>query len=388
VAPMPEYVRRPVAKVALGLAALLGLAACSTSTPSATVSTRPGGSSATFLASLHAAIQIASTVPGNGDVNPYGIVVVPSTVGTLVQGSTLVSNFNDKSNVQGTGTTIVQISPSGVRTTFAQISTLPASESCPGGIGLTTGLVVLPGGWVVVGSLPAGPGGALPVDNPAGCLIVLNSDGVPVETWTDADINGPWDMTMSITPSGAEIFVADVLSRPADVMTTPPSGLCDVVRLDVTLPEGGPPVMTGSTVIGSGFAWRANKAAFIQGPTGLALGSDGTLYVVETVGSEITAIRDASTRTEPVSEGNDTLTTGGSLDGPLGLTLAPDGDLIAVNGNNGKAVEITPRGRQITTVTLVAHGAGDLFGVTPTANGHGLLFVNDGTNALDTATMS
>jgi hypothetical protein len=36
-------------------------------------------------------------------------------------------------------------------------------------------------------------------------------------------------------------------------------------------------------------------------------------------------------------------------------------------------------------VTLVRNGAGDLFGVTPTASGHGLLFVNDGTNALDTA---
>jgi len=240
---------------------------------------------------------------------------------------------------------------------------------------------------VVVGSLPAGAGGALPTANPAGCLIVLDSSGTPVETWTDPDINGPWDMTVAPTATGAEIFVSNVLSRPLGAMTTAPSGLCTVVRIDVTLAAGSPPKMTGSAEVGGGFPWRANKAAFIQGPTGLALGSNGTLYVAETLGSEITAIPDALTRTDPVMEGNDTLTAGGSLNGPLGLTLAPDGDLIAVNGNDGRAIEITPQGRQITTATLVAHGAGDLFGLTATADGRGLLFVNDGTNALDVATV-
>jgi hypothetical protein len=81
--------------------------------------------------------------------------------------------------------------------------------------------------------------------------------------------------------------------------------------------------------------------------------------------------------------GTSILTRGGSLNGPLALTLAPDGNLIAVNGDNGNAVEVTPTGRQVATVTLVPHGAGDLFGVTPLADGHGLLFVNDGANALD-----
>jgi len=377
------------AKGALGAVALLGLAACSTSTPTpaATDAARATGSPGTFLASLDKATQIGATVPPNGDVNPYGIAVVPTTVGTLVQGSTLVSNFNDSANTQGTGTTIVQVSPTGARSTFARITTLPASEPCPGGIGLTTALAVLPGGWVVVGSLPAGPGGDLPAANPAGCLIVLNSSGMPVETWTNAHINGPWDMTTAVTASGAEIFVSNVLSRPAGLMSTPPSGLCTVTRLDVSLSPGDPPRMTGSTVIGSGFPWRANKAAFIQGPTGVALGSNGTLYVAETVGSAITAIPGALTRTDPVMDGTDTVTAGGSLNGPLGLTMVPGGDLVAVNGNDGRAVEITPHGRQITTVTLVPDGAGDLFGVTPTASGKGLLFVNDGTNAVDVADM-
>src|ERR1039458_9125787 len=52
---------------------------------------------------------VASTVPANGDVNPYGIVVVPDTVGNLLKGNLLISNFNASSNEQGTGTTIMQI---------------------------------------------------------------------------------------------------------------------------------------------------------------------------------------------------------------------------------------------------------------------------------------
>ena len=133
-----------------------------------------------FLSQLHSVSQIASTVPANGDVNPYGVAVVPTSAGRLVAGDTLVSNFNDKANVQGTGTTIVQVSPSGSTRLFARISKLPAGMTCPGGIGLTTALGILPGGWVLVGSLPTTAGGDLPGLNPAGCLIVLNNQGTPV----------------------------------------------------------------------------------------------------------------------------------------------------------------------------------------------------------------
>ena len=52
-------------------------------------------------------------MPANGDVNPYGIATVPRSTGALVGGDTLVSNFNAKSNLQGTGTTIVELSPWG-----------------------------------------------------------------------------------------------------------------------------------------------------------------------------------------------------------------------------------------------------------------------------------
>jgi hypothetical protein len=272
-----------------------------------------------FLGQLHALTQVGSTVPGNGDVNPYGVAVIPASEGRLTAGDILVSNFNDKANVQGTGTTLMEVSPAGRSSLFASISALPAGQACPGGIGLTTALAILPGGWVVVGSLPTSHGGVLPSLNPAGCLIVLNDQGTVTET----------------------------------------------------------------TVIGTDFPWRANKAALILAPTGLALGGNGTLYADDTLTSSVSAIPQALTRTSSITEAAGNFSAGGALDAPLGMTLAPNGDLIVVNGNNGNAVEITPSGKQLATRTLIKNGAGDLFGIVTTGNG--ILIVNDGTNALDQA---
>ncbi|HEY2646056.1 MAG TPA: hypothetical protein VGI34_03755, partial [Candidatus Acidoferrales bacterium] len=59
-------------------------------------------------------VRAVSTVPGNGDVNPYGVAFVPPGFpagGTLNPGDILVSNFNNSMNLQGTGTTIVDVPP-------------------------------------------------------------------------------------------------------------------------------------------------------------------------------------------------------------------------------------------------------------------------------------
>src|SRR5579872_4011885 len=118
---------------------------------------------------------VSSTVPANGDINPYGVARVEDTKGNLHAGSILVSNFNNSANLQGTGTTIVQISPRGTMSLFAQIDPTNLPGACPGGVGLTTALVVLRSGWVVVGSLPTTDGMAATAK--AGCLIVLDSMG-------------------------------------------------------------------------------------------------------------------------------------------------------------------------------------------------------------------
>jgi hypothetical protein len=323
--------------------------------------------------------NIASTVPANGDVNPYGIVVVPQTVGRLVAGDTLVSNFNNSSNLQGTGTTIVEISPTGSVTTFSQLNR-PLPGACPGGVGLTTALTALPGGWVVVGSLPTTNG--MSATARAGCLIVINSAGRPVETWSGGAINGPWDLTAVAGQGGATIFVSNVLNGTvAHSPSTVDQGT--VVRLDVRLSGCRPPALISSTVIANGFAERTDPNALVVGPTGLALGSHGQLYVSDTVNSRIAVIPDALWRWTPAPGGGMTLSSGGDLSGPLGLALAPNGDVLAANGGNGDVVEVTPFGDQVASPQVDPFGqGGDLFGLAIAPGGRGVLFVDDGDNTL------
>jgi hypothetical protein len=65
---------------------------------------------------LPSPVRSVSTVPANGDVNPYGVAFVPDSfntgAGPLKHGDVLVSNFNNVQNLQGTGTTIVRIAKS------------------------------------------------------------------------------------------------------------------------------------------------------------------------------------------------------------------------------------------------------------------------------------
>jgi hypothetical protein len=368
--------RRVIVRTSLIAAALgLGSVALVPSVSEAAVS----GHGKAFLSRFTTVTNVASTVPANGDLNPYGIVNVPKTVGALVRGDTLVSNFNAKTNLQGTGTTIVEISPSGHQTLFAQLSG-PLPGKCPGGVGLTTALTILRGGFVVVGSLPVTDAGAGTPE--AGCLIVLNSVGAPVETWSGPDINGPWDLTAVQVSGFAELFVTNVLYR-----TVAGGGAVvdrgTVVRIDVVDLPGSEPQMTGSQVIGSGFAEQLNSSALVLGPTGVAIGRDGTLYVADTVNNRLATIPSAWRRHTAVAHGGLTLSSGGSLNNPLGMALAPNGDVITVNGGDGNAVETTPSGQQVATVKIDPAGAGgDLFGLTIAPGHDGVLFVDDGDNTL------
>ena len=386
-----RYAKILPALIGLGLA-VTACSSTSSSTSSSANSTTPSAAPtssaqpAAFLGQLHGLTQVASTVPANGDVNPYGVAVVPASAGRLTAGDILVSNYNDKANVQGTGTTLVEVSPAGKTSVFANISALPAGQTCPGGIGLTTALGILPGGWVVVGSLPTTKGGALPALNPAGCLIVLNNQGTVAETITNPDISGPWDLTVKSSATSAQVFVSNALGGNTSTQNgLPVTGNCTVVRLDLTLSPTAPPQLASSTVVGTNFPWRADKAALVLAPTGLALSSNGTLYVDDTETNSVSAIPQALTRTSAVTAVAGTLTTGGALNAPLGMTIAPNGDLVVVNGNNGNAVEITPAGKQLATKTLIKNGAGDLFGIITTPTG--LIIANDGTNALDQINM-
>jgi hypothetical protein len=337
---------------------------------------------ASFIAPLNDVDVVSSTVPTNGDVNPYGIALVPVTVGQLVQGDILVSNFNSSANLQGTGTTIVQISPSGTMQQFAQIDPANLPGQCPGGVGLTTALVALKTGWVIVGSLPSKDGTAATAK--AGCLLVLDPQGNVVETFAGRGINGPWDMTALDAGGGVELFVTNVLNG-----TVAAGGKVvhkgTVLRLALnTSPQMMPRIVQG-TIIGSGFPERTDPAALIIGPTGLALSADNTmLYVANSLANSITAIPNPIFRMSTAGTGK-TLSRGGSFNDPLGLTLAPNGNVIAANGADGNLVEVSPAGMQVAHKLVDTSGnppgAGALFGLI--ALPKAVYFVDDATNTLN-----
>ena len=333
--------------------------------------------------SSHSISVVASTVPANGDINPYGIARIPKSSGWLLEGNILVSNFNNSDNLQGTGTTIVQISPTGTTSLFAQIDASSLPGPCPGGIGLTTALVVLRSGWVIVGSLPTTDGTAATAR--AGCLLVLDDHGNVWETFYGSLINGPWDMTAWDGGSTADLFVTNVLNGTVAAGGKVVQG-GTVTRLSLSISSGMAPALQSITVIGSGFPERTDPAAMVIGPTGLALDAHAhTLYVADSLNNRIAAIPDPVLRTSSAGTGA-TVSEGGSLNDPLGVIVGPAGNILTVNGNNGFLVVITPGGEQIQKILLdgtgAPPGAGALFGLVY-VRGTGIYYVDDATNTMN-----
>lgn len=324
-----------------------------------------------FLGQLHNIRTVGSTVPGNGDVNPYGVAVVPETTGTLVAKHVLVSNFNNSSNLQGTGTTIVQMGPDGKPEVFASLAAGSLGGPCPGGVGLTTALAVTRSGWVIVGSLPTSDGTSATIQQ--GCLIVINRSGKAVMTLEGTNINGPWDMTALDLGGVAVLFVSNVLDG-------------SVVRLVLTTPfdDTMPRELAPRVKVATGIPERPDPAALIIGPTGLGLGFDGTLYVADTLGNRIAAVPNALFRMDSPTT-LPTVSQGKALNGPLGLAIAANGDILTVNAGDGNMVETTPAGNQVAVkaVDVSNQGGGTLFGLAIAPDGPGVYFVDDGNNTLN-----
>jgi len=347
----------------------------------------PAFAASSYLGHFNQVTTVASTVPtsktplpGDGDVNPYGVALVEHSTGRLHRGDVLVSNFNASSNLQGTGTTIVEVSPSGSVEVFARIPQLQ------GGTGLTTALAVLPRGFVVVGNLPTTNG--MSATATAGSLVILDRDGGVVETLSGGDINGPWDLAAVSRGDEAALFFTNVLNG-----TVAAGGSVvdqgTVVRLDLDLSHAYPRVLS-NTVIGSGFPERTDPNALVVGPTGVGLARSGTLYVADTVDNTIRAIPCALGRTTSAGEGRLASSTNAMqshLNGPLGLTIAPNGDVLTVNGGDGFIVETTPWGHEVEARLIDSSGtppgSGALFGLAIAPQSAGVYFVDDATNTLN-----
>jgi Domain of unknown function (DUF4214) len=327
--------------------------------------------------------QVFSTVPTNGDVNPYGVAVVPQGIpsgGILQPGDILVANFNNSSNTQGTGTTIERITPTGQTSTFFTSTQL----------GLSTGLVALKSGLVVVANVPNvsnAPG--------QGSLQFIDSNGNLVSTLTDANLlNGPWDLTANDQGNTVQLFVSNVSKNVS--ATASPNGT--VTRIDLQI-QNGKPVVQDMVQIASGYATRTDPAAFVVGPGGLAYNaSTNTLYVASQAekvnGTEvgtIFAIANAGTTTTDNGKGTVVYADPVHLHGPIGLALAPNGDLIAANSDAVNAdpnqpselVEFTTAGQFVGQFSVDPNNAG-AFGLAVFNSGGQakIAAVDDDTNTL------
>src|SRR5271156_919548 len=347
----------------------------------------PATQPASFLDSVHRQTVLSTTVPENGDQNPYAIVVAPGPAGSIQKDDVLVDNFNNDGNLQGLGTTIVDYNPTTKK--LATFASLPRNlAGCPGGVGLSTAMTMLKTGWVIVGSAPSSDGTT--GTRGAGCLIVLDSNGKVASIITGDNINMPWGNMATIDNGDtATLFVSNagfgVGSPEGDPRVV---NEATVLRIKLSIPEGKPPQVVDQTVVGSGFGSQPNKDVFLVGPTGLALGPNDTLYVSDATGNRISAIWDATTRDHSAGVGR-TVTKDGLLQTPLALATAPNGHLLVVNAKNGQVVEIDPAsGDQIKARWIDPNkaqkppGSGDLFGIAMTPAGDGFYFVKDEDNTL------
>jgi hypothetical protein len=341
-----------------------------------------------FLETVHKHTTLINTVPENGDQNPYALVVAPVSAGTVKKDDVLVDNFNNSTNLQGTGSTIVDYHPDTKQMTV--FATIPRDlKECPGGIGLSTAMTMLKSGWVIVGSTPSNDGTT--GTKGAGCLIVLDPQGKVVSTINSPNINDPWG-NMAVVDNGnsATLFVSNAGFGVGSAAGDPPVfKQATVLRLDLDIPDGKPPVVKKETVVGSGYGAQADKGVFLIGPTGLALSSDQKLlYVSDAIGNRVNVIEDPLTRDTSAGVGRQ-LAADGLLHRPLAMVTAPNGHLLVTNALNGQVVEIDPAsGKQIyarwidTDKAQSPPGNGDLFGIVMTPAGDGFYYVQDDVNTL------
>jgi len=320
---------------------------------------------------LPSPVRSVSTVPPNGDVNPYGVAFVPDNFqtgsGPLRHGDILVSNFNNSANLQGTGTTIVRIPTSGSPKVFFQGKT---------GIGLSTALGVLQYGFVVVGNSPSTDGSSATAG--PGSLLVINNHGKLIQTFKNAWIQGPWDMALVDRGDRAIAFVTNALTG-------------TVSRLDFSVSSNGLKLLNATT-IASGYVHRGDPATFFVAPTGLVFNARrDVLYVASTGDNAVFAVRDAADRKSDAGAGSIIYQDDVHLHGALGLAEAPNGHLLVTNNDGinpdpkqpSEIVEFTKDGDFVKEIS-VDPAQGGSFGLAVDAKRDTAIFaaVDDVTNTL------
>jgi hypothetical protein len=323
---------------------------------------------------------IGSTVdPGNGDLNPYGLVYVkdkPFGQSKLQKGDLVVCNFNNSANVQGKGTTIEYMgsTPGQTPTTLIQNAGLLGCSS------------------LVINSFDE----VFSTNSGVKTATGIQSNGKLAQTLKGSQLVEPWGSayvpSQTGYPPGDGLWVADASSG-------------KIIRIN--LGTGGKPTYT--PVI-SGFAVNHGKPGSILGPSGLQYNQKtDTLYVVDGVTNTLVAFKHAynefnsanevvvgsngKTFTGPKANDAVLLHAGAPLNAPISSALLPNGNLVLGNTGNPKGknimVEIAADGTLLAYKNVNRGNAGALFGMVATGSSDDstqIFFNNDNNNTVQVLT--
>jgi sugar lactone lactonase YvrE len=275
----------------------------------------------------------------------------------------VICNFNDVTNVEGTGTTIVALHPVvGSRPT--RVAQDPSLKGCDA-------LTLDPNDTIYTAAYLSN---LAPIVNPSGAVLTTNAN----KAWS-----GPWGAIYSGTsgPFGS----SSVFESNANSGT--------LARMDV---KNG--TVTNVETIVTGFQPNTGVPGSILGPAGLTYdASSDTLYVVDSGANRLLAFAKASTIPAGgiVVSGNGfggtaaaaarIVYAGAPLNAPISAALLANGNIAVGNTGDNNMFEFTPSGSLLAT-RLVDNGpTGAIFGIVATgttAANEKIYFNDDNTNSV------
>lgn len=304
---------------------------------------------ASVLKQLKKQVVIGSTVdPVNGAQNPYGLTIAPSTAGAFTKGDLVVCNFNAKSNVQGTGQSIVALHPM-PDSKPVHVSGIKEVRGCDA-LALDTSDII----WAAA---------MVADDNP-----VLDPNGKLISNISGKPFDQPWGQVF-VHRNGHTYFYASN------------AGTGTIVRINVG-------AKFTSEVIARGFPVNHGKPGTALAPSGLSYDDKlDTLYFADGMNDTIVAFKNLSkipkNGIKVMHNGKDFAGTAGDdarvvysghpLNGPISTALLPNGNIIAGNTLDPKGknllVEISAGGKLLDVLNVDKGAAGALFGLAVTGSG-------------------
>jgi|SRR5579862_7844679 len=364
----PSQALRSVAAAFAALLAVSGCSAASMSPLGLKAVSSPDQSlgdaispDASLLKALKKQVVIGSTVdPVNGAQNPYGLTIAPSTTGDFAAGDLVVCNFNGKSNVQGTGQSVIALHPT-PSSTPKHVSKLKSLRGCDA-------LALDGGDFVWASSMVAN-------DNP-----VIDASGKLIDDIKGKPFSQPWGQVYAQSTSGSPAFYETNAHTGTVVRINLASGFTyDTIATGFPVNHGKP----GTALAPSGLAYDATIDTLY-----FADGDNNTVVAFKNVSSipagGIKAIDNGMKFGGPNADDARIVYSGDPLNGPISTALLPNGNLVVGNtlDADGKnlLIELSTTSGTVLDVRNVDKGsAGAIFGIvaTGTNSSNAKIYFND-----------